>query len=189
MLPSSLSLNQMKYCNNASSPINPLHYYYEDGRGNKVWVQNLTLDYDVRHPDNGFHSSFRRTGGYKDPCSVSHQPIKNGFGNRTKLSLRNRFSWNNDNDKGIRKERQIHRNLSVSPRRAVKPATRCTCSCPIHSGLGNIDDKYSHELTANLEWTFLPNELLEGLIQSVEDAEFILKELRNEEEMLRSSQM
>ncbi|ORC91426.1 uncharacterized protein TM35_000064310 [Trypanosoma theileri] len=177
----------MECRNNTSSPINRIRYYYEDGRGNKVWVQNLTLDYDVQHSDNGFHSSFVRRCNYKDPFSMSHQRIKSGLEHRTKLPLHNRNYLNSN--KVIRKERQIHNDISGSPSRAVTLATRCTCACPIHSGLGNLNVKDSRESSANLEWTFLPNELLEGLIQSVEDAEFILKKLRNEEGILRSSQM
>ncbi|RNF09065.1 uncharacterized protein Tco025E_07148 [Trypanosoma conorhini] len=86
-------------------------YYYEDGRGNKVWVQNLSLDYDALRPSGGGWRG-RRQERSATPCGAPRPPPPaRGVSARTE--------W----------RRQ------TPSRGADAPPTRCTCDCPLHSAL------------------------------------------------------
>ncbi|RNF13588.1 hypothetical protein TcG_08310 [Trypanosoma cruzi] len=165
-----------------------LRYYYEDGRGNKVWVQNLTLDHAARRLD----CKSRRNGGlkdlHKDPYGTFIPPLHKRpllhhktSPARKVASVCDRVVFASANTQRVKKKSFL--------RRIETSAIRCTCSCPVHSGLARepADPYFNWNEGEGLNWTFLPETSFKGVIRTVDDAEFLLEKLRSEEHILRKA--
>ncbi|KEG12864.1 hypothetical protein DQ04_01371110 [Trypanosoma grayi] len=165
-------------------PSGRLRYYYEDGRGNRVWVQNLTLDHEARRLNSIPSSSVCGGGRHESTCWIPSLRPRRSSGCRQKSPAVKRASWS---DNPQYKERYPRHATPVPVRRATTSPTRCTCRCPVHSGLMNNVAISSDDLSTGMNFTFLPEASLRTLIHSVEDAEYVLEELRNEEHLLRNA--
>ncbi|RNE99247.1 hypothetical protein TraAM80_08387 [Trypanosoma rangeli] len=169
----------------ASAGDDPPRYYYEDGRGNKVWVQNLTLDYDVRrlHRRWGEGAGGWQGEGRLRPRGVPRQPPRRRASlHRQPPPARGVSTWRGS-------QRVTDQQQHGPSYGAQTPPTRCTCDCPVHA-VAVAAAKRSVAAAvfpqgAGVQWTFIPEASLAGVIRTVDDAEFILARLRSEEHILR----